>query len=159
MHDISQISYSPSLEELYFGDRVWTKYILNTLDPLIKCNSLKNLSFSAKKIIDRKIEPIAYLDKLEELTFPTNLFTTEQVAWLKAHLPTKINSKILMAYRTIDKPIQINGKNKDTFIVGKRKPFLDSIQDKNKVEMYVGQFNEMHKWFLDNLEASPEDYN
>lgn len=158
MHDISQISNLPSLEELSFGNKVWRKYILNTLNPLKGCVSLINLSFSAKKILDGKIEPIAYLSKLEQLSFPSNLFTTEQVAWLKAHLPSSINSKVLHPYWTIDRPISMSGKNKDTFITGKRKPFLDSIQDKKRIEKYVKQFNDMYQWYLENQNAFPEDY-
>src|SRR5262249_34430834 len=129
MHDISQTLKSLSLEEFHFGDKIWTKYILNTLYPLRECTSLKRLSFSAKKIIDEKIEPLAYLHQLEQLSFPTRLFATEQVAWLKAHLPDTVSSKELNAYWTLENPLTISGKHKDTFIVGKGKPFLDSLKD------------------------------
>jgi hypothetical protein len=158
MHDLSQISKSPLLEELNFGDRIWTKYILNTLDPLRACASLRRLSFSAKKIIDEKIEPIAYLNRLERLSFPTRLFTTEQVAWLKAHVSDKVISKELNAYWTLEKPLTINGKNKDTFIVGKRKPLLDSVQDRARINKYIEQFNDRYQWYLENNTASPEGY-
>lgn len=158
MHNMSEIANSTSLEELYFGDRVWRKYILSTLDPLKKIMSLKSLSFSAKKILDEKIEPIADLKKLEKLSFPSNQFTTEQVAWLKAHLHDTVESKILQAYWKIEKPINMNGKNKDTFIVGKRKPFLDSTQENEKIIKYAKQFDDMHQWYLENPNASPNDY-
>src|SRR5436190_24207199 len=46
MHDISQLSKSASLEELHFGDKIWTTYVLNTLYPIQECASLKRLSFS-----------------------------------------------------------------------------------------------------------------
>ncbi len=158
MHDISEITNSTSLEELHFGDRVWDKYILNTLYPIKELTSLKSLSFSAKKILDEKIESIAYLKNLERLSFPARLFSTEQVAWLKAHLPNTITSKELNAYWTIKKPLLINGKNKDIFVVGKRKPFLDSVQDKVKIMKYVNQFNHMYQWYLENPKALPDDY-
>jgi hypothetical protein len=158
MHDISQISQSSSLEELNFGDVIWTKYILNTIDPLRECSSLRRRSFSAKKIIDEKIEPIAYLNRLERLSFPTRLFTTEQVAWLRAHVSDKVISKELNAYWTLEKPLTINGKNTDTFIVGKRKPFLDSVQDRARINKHIEQFNDRYQWYLENKKASPEDY-
>ena len=69
MHDISEIAGAPALEELQFGDRVWAKYILNTLGPPQECPALKNLAFSAKKIVDGKIEPLAHLKQLEQLSF------------------------------------------------------------------------------------------
>ena len=158
MHDISELSEAPSLEELHFGDRVWRKYIVNTLQPLRECTLLRSLSFSAKKILDEKIEPIAYLKKLEQLSFPSNQFSTEQVAWLKAHLPNAVTSESLQAYRTIEKPIKMGSKNKDAFVAGKRKPVLDSIQEKDRLAKYVGQFNVMHQWYLDNPTALPNDY-
>ena len=158
MHDISEIAAAPALEELRFGDRVWTKYILDTLGPIKECTALKRLTFSAKKILDGRIEPLAHLKQLEHLWFPSNLFSTEQVAWLKAHLPDTVVSTVLNAYRTIEKPLGISGKEKDTFIVGKGKPFLSSVEDKARISRYVAQFNEMHQWFLENPEASPDDY-
>jgi hypothetical protein len=158
IHDISAISESPLLEELHFGDAVWSKCILNTLQPLRECVSLKNLSFSAKKILDGKIEPLANLTNLDQLFFPANQFSTEQVAWLKAHLPHSITSISLQAFWTIENPINMNGKNKDTLIVGKRKLLLDSIQEKDRLGKYVSQFNDMYHWYLENPTASPNDY-
>jgi hypothetical protein len=158
MHDISEVADAPALEDLRFGDRVWTKYILKTLGPIKECTTLKNLVLSAKKILDGKIEPLAELRQLEHLWFPSNLFSTQQVAWLKAHLPDTVVSTVLNAYRTINEPLRINGKEKDTFIVGKGKPFLSSVEDKARISRYVEQFNEMHQWYLENPQAMPEDY-
>jgi hypothetical protein len=158
MHDIFQIAKSPSLEELHFGDVIWNKYILNTLEPLEKCEPLRHLSFSAKKILDGGIEPLAHLKNLEQLSFPSNMFTTKQVAWLKAHLPDSITSKMLNAYWTLEKPLSFSGKNKDTVIVGKGKPILDSVQDKARIKKHVEAFNDMYLWYLANQQASPGDY-
>jgi hypothetical protein len=156
MHDISVITEAHSLEELQFGNRVWAKYILNTLSPLKECTTLKSLSFSAKKIEDGKIEPLAHLTQLEHLSFGSSLFSTEQVAWLKARLPETVESRVLNPFWTIEKPLTINGK--DTFIVGRGKPFLSSVEDKPKISRYVEQFNEMYKWYLENGKALPGDY-
>jgi hypothetical protein len=158
MHDISQIPEAPALEELSFGNLVWPKYIVNTLEPLRACIGFKYLSFSAKKVIDNRIEPVAALKQLERLEFPSNMFSTEQVAWLKAHLPPTVESRVLHPYWQIEGALAISGKNKDTFIVGKRKPFLDSVQDKKRVDKYVKQFNEMCQWYSENPHAAPEDY-
>ena len=158
MYDISELVGAPALEELQFGNRVWTKYILNTLGPIKECTALKRLAFSAKKIVDGKIEPLAHLKQLEQISFSSKLFSTEQVAWLRAHLPDTVVSKVLNAYWTIDKPLKINGKDKDTLIVGKGKPFLSSVEDKARISRYVEQFNEMRQWYLEHPKASPDDY-
>jgi len=86
------------------------------------------------------------------------MFSTQQVAWLKAHLPPTVESKVLHPYWQIESALEISGKNKDTFIVGKRKPFLDSVQDKKQIDKYVRQFNEMCQWYSENPHAAPEDY-
>jgi hypothetical protein len=158
MHDISEVAEAPALKELQFGNRVWSKYILNTLGPLRECTALKSLAFSAKKIVDGKIEPLADLKQLEQLSFSSSLFSTEQVAWLKAHLPDTVLSKVLAAYWTMDTPLKINGKDKDTVIIGKRKPVLSSVEDQARISRYVEQFDEMHQWFLGNPKALPDDY-
>jgi hypothetical protein len=158
MHDISEIAAAPALEELQFGNKIWPKYILNTLGPLKECTTLKGLAFSAKKIVDGRIEPLADLKQLEQLSFPSNLFSTEQVAWLKAHVPDTVVSTVLTAYWTIDQPLKISGKDKDTFIVGKRKPFLSSVEDQARIARYVEEFHVMHQWFLENPQALPDDY-
>ena len=58
----------------------------------------------------------------------------------------------------MDKPLTISGKEKDTVIVGKRKPLLSSVADKSRISRYVEGFNEMHQWFLENPKALPDDY-
>lgn len=158
MHDLSDLEHASSLQELHFGDLIWNKYILNSLSPLAVCKKLKHLSFSAKKVLDGRIEPIASLQSLERLDFPTNLFTTEQVAWLKAHLPPTVESRVLAAHWKLAQPIPFNGKDKDILIVGKRKPFLDSTRDGQRLERYMSQFDAMHAWFVRNPGALPEDY-
>lgn len=158
MHDISEVAGAPALEELQFGDRVWAKSILNTLGPIRECTALKRLAFSVKRILDGRIEPLAHLKQLEHLSFSSNLFSTGQVAWLKAHLPGTVASKVLNAYWTLEKPLQTDGKAIDTIIIGKGKPVLSSAEDKARISRYAEQFHAMHQWFLDNPQALPEDY-
>ncbi|BBM03995.1 hypothetical protein [Microbulbifer sp. GL-2] len=158
MKSISDLEYAKNLEELEFGDKVWVKYKLETLDPIAKLVNLKNLNFSAKKIEDGRIEPLGSLAGLESLSFPSNLFTTEQVAWLKTKLPEAIEAKVLNPFWTIDKPIEIGGKNKNTFIVGKRKPFLDSVIDQKRIEKYTVGFEDRVRWFKNNPSKLPSDF-
>lgn len=158
MHTLLDLENAGSLEELEFGNKIWVKYKLETLEPISKLTQLKRLVFSANKIEDGRIEPLAVLSNLESLSFPANLFTTEQVAWLKSKLPESIDSKMLNSYWTIDKPLEISGKQKNTFIVGKRKPFLDSVIDKKRIDKYAKAFNERVEWFKNNPDKLPSDF-
>lgn len=153
LHNLDDIVTAPNLEFLDFGNMVWDKLILNTLKPLSE-TKLKYLRFNAKKIIDNDITPIAKIRTLEELIFSTYLFETEQIAWLTAKL-VNVKSSSLGPYHKIDTPIKWETsrgiKMKDTYIHGKGKPFLDSNLDKNRINRYVEEFQQMVKKFNSNL--------
>lgn len=158
LHDLNDLAAASNLEELEFGDKIWAKYNAKSLDPISNLAQLRRLCFSAKKIEDQRIEPLAELQNLEELEFPGNLFSTEQVAWLKARLPDGLQSEALKPFWKIDSPLTISGKTKDTFIVGKRKPFLSSVADQNRVEKYVQEFDRRVAWFKNNPNKLPGDF-
>lgn len=159
MRDLSRLEGAPALQELYFGNKVWNKYELNTLEPLGRCSALKSLRFAARKILDDRVEPLGQLTGLERLEFPHNQFTSRQVAWLKARLPETVQSKVLSGFWTLDKPVHYNGKDKDTVIVGKGKTLLvDSKKDRTLLDRRIAEFNAMHRWFREHPDASPEDY-
>lgn len=140
MHTLEEIPLAPVLEELYFGDKIWNKYIVDSLKPLAMANSLKRLSFSAKKIIDGDITPLAEIKKLQEVDFPSNLFTTRQVAWLAAKRSDTC-SRNFAPYIKLKTPLEYpKGALKDLLVVGKRKPFLNSQKDKFKVAKYEQEF-------------------
>ena len=145
LHDLNDVTTAPNLEEFHFGDMIWPGFILDSLEPLARCENLRYLSFSAKKIINNDITPLASLEKLEELVFFDKLFTTEQIAWLTAKLP-HVKSGQLAPYwmhRPIESHTATVIKHLDTRICGKRKPLLDSNLDKVRIDKYVEQFNKL----------------
>ena len=101
---------------------------------------------------------MAELQSVEQLAFPGNLFSTEQVAWLKARLPAGLKSEALQPYWKIESPLNISGKLKDTFIVGRRKPFLSSEADQARVEKYAQEFDRRVAWFKNNPNKLPDDF-
>lgn len=153
LHSIYDIVTAPNLEFFDFGNMVWNTMILDSLKPLSK-TKLKYLRFNAKKIIDNDITAIGNITTLEELQFPTNLFETEQIAWLTAKLE-KVKSSSLGPYHKIDKPIEWKSssgvKMKDTFIHGKGKPFLDSNIDEKRINKYVQEFEQMADKYKRNI--------
>ncbi|TWH47966.1 hypothetical protein [Sporomusa sp. KB1] len=142
MHTLEEIPLAPSLEELYFGDKIWNKYILDSLTPLSRTKNLKTLIFSAKKINDNDITPLAKIVKLERLEFNGNLFSTEQIAWLTANT-VNITSSVLEPYKKLKNPLKTERKTKDVLVIGKRKPFLNSQEDKVRLEKYEREFNDL----------------
>ncbi len=158
LHRLDDLASAPALEELHFGDAVWGGFVIETLKPLEHCGNLKLLDFNGKKIIDGDPSPIAALPRLEELKFPCRFFTTEQIAWLAARLPGVRSQVLAPLYRTkpIEWPTAKGVKQKDTFIVGKGKPFLDSNADRPRVEKYVREFETLAAYYRANPhEACP----
>jgi hypothetical protein len=139
MHTLAEIPLAPVLEELNFGDKVWNKYVLESLEPLCEAKKLKSLIFSAKKIEDNDITPLSKICSLERLEFPTNLFTTEQVAWLTANTKN-VNSSVLAPYLKVKYPNEYSENKEDVIVIGKRKPFLNSLKDRTRLDKYEKDF-------------------
>ncbi|EKR74058.1 hypothetical protein LEP1GSC074_0572 [Leptospira noguchii str. Hook] len=97
---------------------------------------------------DKNKSLIYYLEKTKELKslhFNTNLFTTEQIVWLRAVRPD-IESSSLEPFIKLKNPIVDNReKTLDVIVNGKGKPLLNSDIDKIKLEKYIVTFNELVK--------------
>ena len=150
LHSLSDLQSSKTLTEVSFGDRVWSSLKIESLEPLENVENLKKLSFSAKKIENSDVRPLASIKNLEEIEFPTNLFSTDKVAWLKARLNGRVKSNVLAPFKELRKPLKEKDKILDTLVIGKRKPFLDSNIDAARLEKYVGKFNSLVEYYLDN---------
>jgi len=144
LNSLEALTASSSLEELNFGNKVWSTFVLDSLEPLTRILKLKKLSFSAKKVVDGSIAPLADIKNLEELNFPTNLFKTEQVAWLTAKIGGTVISNVLA-------PVLEHSEY--TFIIGKRKPTLDHEKDGARIEKYKEKFFKLVEFYRANPET------
>ncbi|MFT3970443.1 MAG: hypothetical protein QM695_09220 [Micropruina sp.] len=113
------------------------------------------MTLCAKKITDGRVEPLAALRNLESLSFSSRQFTTEQVAWLRAHLPASLHSGALEPLRRFSPPLAGEHKDLDVLLVGKRKPFLNSVLDRARIEKHVEKFGEMVARFRDDPTLLP----
>jgi hypothetical protein len=151
---LDDLAAGSSLEELGFGNAVWVTSIYETLDPLAGLGRLGHLNFSAKRILDGRIQPLASLTKLESLSFPTNLFTTEQCAWLRARLPDSATGHVLEPLMKLDKPLG----GKDSLVIGKRKPWLNSATDRGRIAGYEAAFWQLVEEFRVSPSKEPESW-
>jgi hypothetical protein len=124
---LDDLSTAGSLEELNFGDRISVKTVVESLEPVAELHRLRKLSFAVRRIEDGRIQPLARLQRLEMLQCPSNLFTTEQFAWLRARLPESAQGRVLLPVQDLKKPLP--GSDKDVLVMGKRKPWLNSTTD------------------------------
>ncbi|MGD0018807.1 MAG: hypothetical protein ABSD62_06090 [Candidatus Limnocylindrales bacterium] len=156
LHDLEDLRRASSIEELRFGSAVWTKSVIASLSPLESLPQLRSLSFDAKTIEDGRIQPLAELQQLQSLRFPSNQFTTRQVAWLRARLPDPLQSTSLEPIWGFKEPIGEGEYPRDTLVVGKRKPWLNSTRDAEKIERYVDEFWKMVEEFRQYPERQPD---
>ena len=155
VHDLSDLRTAAGLEELEFGNKVWPKFVCRSLDPLKSLARLRRLTFSGKRVEDGRIEPLAALRKLEYLGFPSNLFTTEQVAWLRARLPEAATGPFLEPIRVFPREPEGALRETDVLVVGKRKPWLNSEKDAERIQRYVDDFRRMVADFKRDPHAVP----
>ena len=148
---IAELSKSKSLEEIDLDGGMWRKSEIDSLEPLSEIPTLKSLCISTK-LLDKRVEPIVRMRSLEEIFFPTNMFTTEQIAWLTSKIGERVKSDVLAAYRDLGRHSYTNrkGEHIDTLVIGKRKPFLDSQQSGAMLKKYVDKFNELLKIYTEN---------
>jgi hypothetical protein len=139
LHDLRDLAAGASLRELGFGDVAWPSAVFESLGPLAALTGLQSLEFRATRIDDGHIEPLGELTGLQALTFPANLFTTRQVAWLRARLPATVESKMLAPVICYElSPDEWD--TRDALLVGKRKPFLNSVTHAARIKKHTDEF-------------------
>jgi hypothetical protein len=144
LHDLRDLRAGGSLQELSFGDALFSTSVFESLEPLAALSGLRSLEFNAKRIDDGRIEPIGELTGLEELKFPTSMLPVRQVAWLRARLPASIKSDSLAPVVKVQPPLlEDDGRTKDVCLVGKRQPFLNSASDAARIKKHVDGFWQM----------------
>ncbi len=129
---------------------------LETLEPLASLTGLLSLSLLPKRIDDGRNEPLGSLTNLESLRIPFNLFTTEQLAWLRAGLPETVESEALNALLTLTTPFEDDDKLRDVLLIGKRKPWLNSELDAARIRKHIVRFEEMVTRFRNDPSLHPE---
>lgn len=143
LHDLSGVEKAPALEWFGFGNAVWSTAEIDSLKPFCGTN-IKRINFSGKKIRDMDISFIPTLEKLEVFDFPTNLFTTEEIAYLVAKCPDLKGYSLhpYIEFKTFDEET----KRTDVpavIIVGKRKPSFKVAGNEKRIDKYVCAFGDL----------------
>lgn len=152
---LDDLARATSLDTLVFGNAVWNKFACASLEPLAGLSGLKALAFNAKAIADGRLTPLAALTGLDELDFPTNLFRTEQLAWLRARLPASVNATVLQACRPLRQALKLRGKSLDVLLCGKGKPFLSSTDDAARIARHAAEFEALVQRYAASGEPEP----
>ena len=91
---IRGVETAPALKEFRIGNAIWNTMVLDSLMPLSN-SKIERLSFTGRAIGDSDFSFLETLPELKVFDFATNVFTTEQVAWIAANCPLVEGSIVL----------------------------------------------------------------
>lgn len=138
LHSLEGVDTAPSLKYLDYGNMIWNKSVLSDLEPLLKTN-LVGFSFGGKSIEKNDIMLISKIKSLRHFSCASNLYSTEDLARLVAARPD-LEGGALRPFIQFDR----RGPDyKDILICGKRKPFLSSIKDQDRIAKYTANFERL----------------
>ena len=140
--DITSLQKSKRLKLLDLSGGDSNPLKLNNLESLESLSDLKYLGLSNIKVQDESLQPISKLKGLQELEI-SNEFPTEEYARLSITLPN-VKCAHFKPYIFLLSPIG----DKDTMVVGKRKPFLNSKVDKRRLEKYEEQYKVLQSKYI-----------
>lgn len=136
LSDLTGIGRAPALKDFRIGNKVWSKAVIDSFLPF-SGTAVEKLSFSGRAIKDNDLSFLDKMPALREFDFPTNLYTTAQVAWIAANFP-ELEGFALGAKVDITAP----GSDEDpeVIIVGKGKPHLIVRGNEKRIGKYEAEF-------------------
>ena len=142
---IRGVETAPALKEFRIGNAIWNTMVLDSLMPLSN-SKIERLSFTGRAIGDSDFSFLETLPELKVFDFATNVFTTEQVAWIAANCPLAegyaLKAKVDCMLPDSNKHLVDVPKS---IIVGKRKPILKVKGNEEKIQKYVDSFEKLKK--------------
>lgn len=137
-HDLQPISRLQELRGFAFSGSptLSSKNIAKSLEPLAALPHLKEMQLTGLKIENDGLRPVARCQVLKTLSV-SNTFDTEDYAFLAAKMPNTTCSHFSATVRVQGSAI---GAGIDTMVVGRRKPFLNSQEDAERIRRYEAAF-------------------
>jgi len=145
--DLEPLRQLSELSAFLFGGGIWHANEALSLAPLASLPKLAEVALENLRIHSNGLRPLAGCAALETLTL-SNQFETEEYAWLSVALP-HVQCSQLAPWVPIN-PIA----GKDTMIIGKRKPMLDSRADGARIAKYEEAFRKLQARFRADLGRS-----
>lgn len=125
---------SPTLERVFLVGSIFNNFNVESLDCFAGMPSLKQLYLGNIRLVDKRMDALNTLPKLERFDFDAGMLTTEEIAWIVAKYP-RLSGQSLCAYNKEDALLN------DVRVCGFRKPGLDLPQHQKRLDKYVAQFN------------------
>jgi hypothetical protein len=137
VRDLEPLGALTTLVALNYSGGMWNKVTAETLEPIARLPALEELVLTNIKVLEGGLRPVGRLRRLRALEL-SNEFDTADYAYLSVALPdTKCRHFAPFV------PIEIDGLKADAMVVGRRKPFLDSKRDADRLARYVAEFQRL----------------
>ncbi|MEQ1776859.1 MAG: leucine-rich repeat domain-containing protein [Burkholderiales bacterium] len=144
VRDLSPLQNLVELRALEYSGGIWNRNVATTLEPISQLKKLEELELTNLRVEDGGLRPLAKCQNLQALGV-SNQFDTEDYAFLSVVLPQ-------VKCRAFAPWVAVNHTNGiDTMIVGKRKPFLNSKTDAQKIANYEAAFRKLQDRFAARL--------
>ncbi len=139
--DLSALEKATQIKSLSLDGGIDKKLKIDNLKPLSKLYQLDYLRLTNIKVADESLEPISKLTNLKALEL-SNQFPIKEYANLAVKLP-QTECSMFQAYHQVEIKDENGNVVYDTMIVGKRKPFLLSTNDKVRIAKYEKEFEKI----------------
>ena len=147
INEINQLSSATQICNLVVGGGHNTPLKIKTLEPLSNLINLEYLGLTNIKVEDDTLKYLGVLKSLKLLEI-SNQFEAKEYAWLATRL-TDTACKMFQAVN----PCNIIGVDNqtvwDTMVTGRRKPFLLSTKDQERINKYVKEFERLKNELAD----------
>ena len=141
VRDLEPIAALTDLVALNYSGGIWNRATAETLEPLASLNALEELVLTNIRVLHNGLRPLARCRRLRALEL-SNQFDTADYAFLSVAIPGAA-CRHFAPYV----PLGIEGMKADVMVVGRRKPFLDSNRDADRLARYVAAFEQLQAGF------------
>jgi len=141
VRDLEPIGALRHLVALNYSGGIWNRATAETLEPLARLEALEELVLTNIKVLEGGLRPLAGCPGLRALDLSTQ-FETAEYAYLSVALPD-----VVCRHFAPYVPLEVGGMRADVMVVGRRKPFLDSKRDSDRLARYVAEFERLQAGF------------
>jgi hypothetical protein len=144
VRDLSALTTLPNLAALEYSGGIWNKQRAISLEPLAELPKLEELTLTNLSVESGGLRPLARCRALKTLHL-SNQFDTEDYAYLSVALPN-VECQAFQPWMRVQ-----HAGGADTMITGRRKPFLNSATDGDRIAAYEAAFRKLQTRFAAEL--------
>lgn len=128
---------APALETIWYSGGTESDYPMSSFKGFSHLPAVKEIRLQFVRLKDRNLDFLATVPTLETFDFEAKLFTTNEIAWMKANYPN-LGGMFLRAYG----PAYF-GATSCVRVSGSRKPELMLPEDQERLNKYIREFDNM----------------